>query len=74
MTHSLRKLITPFFSRRSLDEADIDGESSSMHDKESPSSQPARHPLDPGQKSRSIAGKPRAQGVSSLKLKQEMER
>ena len=65
VTHSLRKLITPFFSRRSLDDAD--GGSSSM----ALSSQ-ARHPLDPGQKSRSIATKPTAQGVKLLK--QEVER
>ena len=73
VSHSLRKLFAPVFSR-SLDEAD--GERSSIHDEETPSSrsQPARHPLDPDQKSRSIAGKSRAQGVSSLKLKQEVER
>jgi GTPase SAR1 family protein len=67
VTQSLRKL----FSRG---RGDVDGGSSArVHDEETLSSQ-ARHPSDPGQKSRSMVTKSRAQGVSSLKLKQEVER
>jgi GTPase SAR1 family protein len=67
VTHSLRKLF-------SKSRGDVHGGSSaSVHDKDTLSSQ-ARHPSDPGQKSWSMAATPRDEGVSSLKLKQEVER